>query len=446
MGFNRFRFLVLLRVLVLFATVSAFVYLIFFDQKYVTTVVTGLLIVFEVFELFNYIESTNKKLRRFFDAIKYNDFNMSFTHDNKLGKTFKELNMAFKEVIDAILLERQKREEFFQELQVIIENIASGIISIGPDGQIKLINKSAMKLLDIEHSKHSLQLNVRLPALKEILIAVGESNRTSYKSGDGKELAIIRTIYKLGEDQYQLLALQDIKTELQAKELEAWQNLTKVLRHEIMNSIAPISSLTSTLQEVIKEDIQRSEEANTISKESLEDLEEGLGTISGRSDGLINFINAYRDYTNLPEPNLEEVNLNDIVTGAVNLMKNDFNEGQLKLETLQYSSKIAIDQQLIEQVLINLIKNAREATENIPNGEVNVRVLNVNGQTSVVVSDNGTGITEEAKQKIFMPFYSTKNRGSGIGLSLSKQIMQLHSGDILLHSEIGKGSVFTLVF
>ncbi len=371
---------------------------------------------------------------------------MSFTHDNKLGKTFKELNMAFKEVIDAILLERQKREEFFQELQVIVENIASGIISIDPNGQIKLINKAALKLLNIEHSKHSLQLNVKLPALKEILDAVGNSNRTSYQSSDGKELAIIRTIYKLGEEQYQLLALQDIKTELQAKELEAWQNLTKVLRHEIMNSIAPISSLTSTLQEVIKEDINRSDEVNTISQESLEDLEEGLSTISGRSDGLINFINAYRDYTNLPEPNLVEVDLNATVSGAVNLMKSDFNEGQLKLKTLKSTSKVSIDEQLIEQVLINLIKNAREATENKEGGEVSVSVLNVNGQLSVVISDNGTGITEEAKQKIFMPFYSTKNRGSGIGLSLSKQIMQLHGGDILLNSEIGKGSVFTLVF
>lgn len=446
MGFNRFRIFVLLRVIVLFMTVTAFVYLIFFDQKYVTTVVTGFLIIFEVFELFQYIESTNKKLRRFFDAIKYNDFNMSFTHDNKLGKTFKELNMAFKEVIDAILLERQKREEFFQELQVIIENIASGIVSIDPHGQIKLINKSAMKLLNIEHSKHSLQLNVKLPALKEILDAVGNSNRTSYKSSDGKELAIIRTVYKLGDDRYQLLALQDIKTELQAKELEAWQNLTKVLRHEIMNSIAPISSLTSTLQEVIKEDIQRSDEANIISQESLEDLEEGLSTISGRSDGLINFINAYRDYTNLPEPNLEEVDLNEVVSGAVNLMKNDFSEGQLKLKTLKSVSKVSIDQQLIEQVLINLIKNANEAIESSQDGEVSVSVLNVNGQLSVVVSDNGTGITKEAMQKIFMPFYSTKNRGSGIGLSLSKQIMQLHGGDILLNSEIGKGSVFTLVF
>ena len=446
MGFNRFRLFVLLRVIVLFLTVTIFVYLLFFDEKYVTTVVTGFVILFEVYELFNYIESTNKKLRRFFDAIKYNDFNMSFTHDNKLGKTFKELNLSFKEVIDAILLERQKREEFFQELQVIVENIASGIISIDPNGQIKLINKSALKLLGIEHSKHSLQLNVTLPALHDILHAVGNANRTSYQSKDGKELAIIRTIYKLGNEQYQLLALQDIKAELQAKELEAWQNLTKVLRHEIMNSIAPISSLTSTLQQVIKEDIHRDGELNTLNRESLEDLEEGLSTISGRSDGLINFINAYRDYTNLPEINLQKVDLNTIALGAVNLMKNEFGYHQLQLNTLGAEAQIKIDPQLIEQVLINLIKNAKEAIQQLDDGEVKVTINQANGQLTIDITDNGTGITEEAKQKIFMPFYSTKNRGSGIGLSLSKQIMQLHGGDIRLQSEIGKGSTFTLVF
>ena len=130
MGFNRFRIFVLIRVIVLFVTVAVFVYLLFFDQKYVTTVVTGFLIIFEVFELFNYIESTNKKLTRFFDAIKYNDFNMSFTHDNKLGKTFKALNLAFKDVIDAILEERKKSEQSFQQLRVVVENIGTGIIAI----------------------------------------------------------------------------------------------------------------------------------------------------------------------------------------------------------------------------------------------------------------------------------------------------------------------------
>ncbi|WP_420386900.1 sensor histidine kinase [Roseivirga sp.] len=445
MGFNRFRLFVLLRVVVLFITVSAFVYLVFFDEKYVTTVVTGFLIIFEVFELFNYIESTNKKLRRFFDAIKYNDFNMSFTHDNKLGKTFKELNMAFKEVIDAILLERQKREEFFQELQVVVENIASGIVSIDDDNKVKFINRSALNLLNLNNDRN-ISINRTYPEIREILKELGSLPRIIYKTQNGKELAVFITRYKLGSESFRLLAFQDIKAELQSRELEAWQNLTKVLRHEIMNSIAPISSLTSTLKEVIAEDVQRKPDANVISDDSLEDLEEGLRTISGRSDGLINFINAYRDYTNLPEPNLQDRDVNQVVERSVALMKSEFEGNQLKLKLLRQQTVVSLDDQLIEQVLINLIKNAREAVENQPDALVEIQVDYKDGQTSVSVKDNGPGITEEAKEKIFMPFYSTKKRGSGIGLSLSKQIMQLHGGDLRVESEIGKGACFVLCF
>ncbi|OEK04774.1 sensor histidine kinase [Roseivirga misakiensis] len=446
MGFNRFRLFVLLRVIVLFLTVAAFVYLIFFDKKYVTTVVTGFLIIFELFELFNYIESTNQKLTRFFDAIKYNDFNMSFTHDNKLGKTFKALNIAFKEVIDAILLERQKREEFFQELQVVIDNIASGIISIDHEGQIKLINRSAIELLGLSRLRHSRQMTVKVREIAEIIDVLKDGSRAIYKSPDGRELAIFETYYKLGQDSYKLLSIQDIKAELQARELEAWQNLTKVLRHEIMNSIAPISSLTATLTEIISEDVKKEETRNIISHESLEDVEEGLKTISGRSDGLINFINAYRDYTNLPTPNRVEISVNDVVQNTVNLMKSDFKEGQLKVKLPKVPEFLMLDEQLIEQVLINLIKNAREAVESVADGLVEIEVKITNRKTSIIIKDNGPGIVKEAQQKIFMPFYSTKNRGSGIGLSLSKQLMQLHDGDILLESEIGKGSKFILVF
>lgn len=436
----------LFRVIILFLTVAAFVYLIFFDKKYVTTVVTGFLIIFEVFELFNFIESTNKKLGRFFDAIKYNDFNMSFTHDNKLGKTFKELNIAFKEVIDAILLERQKREEFFQELQVVMENIAYGVISIDSQGKIKLINRSALNLLGLGHLRNTGQLNTGIKQIAALVNSLQDNSRTIYKTEDGRELAIFESKYKLSQEPYQLLAIQDIKAELQARELEAWQNLTKVLRHEIMNSIAPIASLTSTLSEIIAEDVEKQPEQNVISHESLEDIEEGLNTISGRSDGLISFINAYRDYTNLPEPNLEETSINEVVQNTVNLLKADFKENQLTVSLLAKTEQLKLDEQLIEQVLINLIKNAREAVENKENGHVNVLVKSLNKNISIEIIDNGPGIIEEAKEKIFMPFYSTKNRGSGIGLSLSKQIMQLHGGDIYLDSEFGKGSKFTLTF
>lgn len=448
MGFNRFRIYVLLRVIVLFLTVATFVYLIFFDQKYVTTVVTGFLIIFEVFELFNYIESTNKKLRRFFDAIKYNDFNMSFTHDNKLGKTFKELNMAFKDVIDAILEERKKSEQSFQQLRVVIENIGTGIIAINENGEIKLINRSALHFLRVESLRSLDDLKNKVRLFASAIEHLNASKRAIYKNEQGQELAILETKYKLGGDLYRLIAFQDIKAELQAKELEAWQNLTKVLRHEIMNSIAPISSLTSTLSEVLKEDVSKLNGQNVIGDESLEDLTEGLSTISGRSEGLINFVNAYRDYTNLPEPVKRQTDLNQLIQNTTSLLKNDFNKAkvQLEIESDHGSILLNIDYQLIEQVLINILKNAFEVVENQENGIVKVEIFRSQEEVCVSIRDNGSGITDEAKEKIFMPFFSTKNRGSGIGLSLSKQIMQLHGGDIQLETELGNGSTFKMIF
>jgi two-component system nitrogen regulation sensor histidine kinase NtrY len=448
MGFNRFRLYVLLRVIVLFLTVATLVYLIFFDQKYVTTVVTGFLILFEVYELFNYIESTNKKLRRFFDAIKYNDFNMSFTHDNKLGKTFKELNMAFKDVIDAILEERKKSEQSFQQLRVVIENIGTGIIAINENGEIKLINRSALHFLRVESLRSVEDLKNKVPLFASAIEHLNTSKRAIYKNEQGQELAILETKYKLGSDLYRLIAFQDIKAELQAKELEAWRNLTKVLRHEIMNSIAPISSLTSTLSEVLKEDVSKLNGQNVIGDESLEDLTEGLSTISGRSEGLINFVNAYRDYTNLPEPVKRQTDLNQLIQNTISLLKNDFNKAkvQLEIESDHEPILLNIDYQLIEQVLINILKNALEVVENQENGVVKVQVFRNQEEVCVSIRDNGSGITDEAKEKIFMPFFSTKNRGSGIGLSLSKQIMQLHGGDIQLDTELSKGSNFKMIF
>lgn len=449
MGFNRFRIFVLIRVVLLFLTVAAFVYLIFFDRKYVTTVVTGFLILFEVFELFNYIESTNQKLKRFFDAIKYNDFNMGFTHDNKLGKTFKELNMAFKDVIDAILAERKKREQFFQELNVVVENIGTGIISINESGKVTLINRAALGLLGLENLRKVEDLNTKSPALAKVLINLkGSLHRATYKNEKGQELAIKETRYKLGNDSFRLLAFQDIKEELQAKELEAWQNLTKVLRHEIMNSIAPISSLTSTLSDILNEDLLHENDIIRMTDESLEDLTEGLSTISGRSQGLIDFVNAYRDYTSLPTPDKQPMEINTITQEAIFLLKIDFEKDNVALtySPAKTNLNITLDHQLIQQVLINLIKNAREAVQNKADGRVLVATSQRNSNIMVEISDNGPGITNEAREKIFMPFFSTKNRGSGIGLSLSKQIMQMHGGEILLDTELGKGSTFSLVF
>ncbi len=356
--------------------------------------------------------------------------------------------MAFKDVIDAILEERKKSEQSFQQLRVVVENIGTGIIAINETREVKLINRSALHLLQLESLRSLDDLRQKAPNFHFTITHLNSSKRAAYKNEKGQELVILETMYKLGGELYRLIALQDIKAELQAKELEAWQNLTKVLRHEIMNSIAPISSLTSTLSEVLKEDVIKKNGLNTIEDESLEDLTEGLSTISSRSEGLINFVNAYRDYTNLPEPDKRPTDIKSLVQNTTALLKNDFLKANVALEVIHAETPIElnIDYQLIEQVLINILKNALEVVENKENATVKLET-HVHGElVTVSISDNGAGITPEATEKIFMPFFSTKNRGSGIGLSLSKQIMQLHGGDIQLETELGKGATFRMVF
>ena len=233
----------------------------------------------------------------------------------------------------------------------------------------------------MKHLRNVSDLNIKSPKLAQVLENMQDTQRGIFKNQAGQELAILETIYKLSDKSYRLFAFQDIKAELQAKELEAWQNLTKVLRHEIMNSIAPISSLTSTLTQVLEEDVQKEGEHHTIPNEGLEDLQEGLGTISGRSQGLIDFVNAYRDYTNLPTPSMQKSSLNELLRNTIGLVKAEFEASKVELILNNKKEEVVheFDEQLIQMVLINLLKNAREAVENNKSGKV-TRILRGQGK------------------------------------------------------------------
>jgi signal transduction histidine kinase len=245
-----------------------------------------------------------------------------------------------------------------------------------------------------------------------------------------------------------LITLQNIQPELQKQELEAWQNLTRVLRHEIMNSITPISSLTSTLREILDHDMEKKGNHYELKDEGADDLREGLSTIENRSKGLIKFIDAYREYTSLPKPKIATVRLKSLLEHVAQLMKTELKKTNIKfrVECLSEYLTIQADIEMIEQVLINLLKNAIEAL-----GETEEPSLELIGRYDgaavlIEVIDNGQGIIKEAIDHIFVPFYTTKRTGSGIGLSLSRQIMQMHNGSITVESEPDVKTIFTLRF
>jgi signal transduction histidine kinase len=255
---------------------------------------------------------------------------------------------------------------------------------------------------------------------------------------------------KLRGHAYKLVAIQNIHSELESKEVDAWQNLTRVLRHEIMNSITPIASLTGTLNEILSEDLKPVGNGFfEISDESLSDLEEGLQTIENRSKGLVKFVDAYRDYTSIPKPKFGLIKIDELFDHICQLLKREFKEIGIDFHAniLFNDLEITADRELIEMVLINLLKNAKEALKEGEEPKIEL-TARVDGERRILldVKDNGPGIIPEALERIFIPFYTTKKSGSGIGLALSRQIMQLHHGTLSVKSEPDLYTIFTLRF
>jgi two-component system, NtrC family, nitrogen regulation sensor histidine kinase NtrY len=455
MGFNDFRFRVAFRVVLLGLSVGLVMYMFSRPNMVFAAGLTMLIIVFQLVELYRFTSQTNRKLTRFLESVKYSDFISGFANDNKLGKSFRELNTAFNEVLEAFRKARSEKEESWQYLNTVVQQVRTGILSFDTDGDVQLMNANAKRFVGLANMKNLKELLAINPALYEALKGAEAGNSTLYKSGNEFQLTIQATELRIRGNTVKLLTLQNIQTELQKQELEAWQNLTRVLRHEIMNSITPISSLTSTLREILDQDMTNKETHYELKSESAEDLRDGLGTIENRSKGLIQFIDAYREYTSLPQPKLKSVKLKDLLETVANLMRPEIKKTTIQFITSCESEYLTlqVDEEMIGQVLINLVKNAMEAINLNENarplnkvGKIELIGKNVGNAIVIEVTDNGPGIIPEAINRIFVPFFTTKKTGSGIGLALSRQIMQMHNGSLSVESELDVKTVFTLRF
>ncbi|HLF36128.1 MAG TPA: ATP-binding protein [Cyclobacteriaceae bacterium] len=450
MGFKSFRIGIFSRIILLMGSIIGFTYLIINQQKIITIILIGALILFLIIDLIRYVEITNKKLTRFLESIKYSDFSSGFAYDNFLGKTFKSLNKSFNEVFEAIRQARADKEENLNYLNTVVQHVGTGLLSFDQEGEIKLINNTARRLLQAPQIHNIAEIKPKNPELFRKLMELKPGHKTLIKKSNDVSLAIHSTELRMRGTTIKIVALQNIQAELQQKELEAWQNLTRVLRHEIMNSITPIASLTGTLNEILQEDISReNNEIYRIKKESVDDLSDGLSTIENRSKGLIRFVDAYRDYTTIPKPKFTIVKIKDMLDHIINLLKPEMEANGIIFTSnlLPEELEITADRELIEMILINLIKNAKEALDGISEPIIEIRArIDSDQRTIIEVKDNGPGIIPEAIEKIFIPFYTTKRNGSGIGLSLSRQIMQMHNGSLSVKSEPNIYTIFTLLF
>jgi len=383
----------------------------------------------------------------FFEAVKYRDFSRWFSEKHG-PQDLRNLHKGFNSVNKTIKAINNERQAQFVYLQKILEMVDVGIIAYNLDsGAILWANESILSTLDLPAFKNIHFVEKRRPKLYEELFDTYRTEATSISitlKNEHLKILISETVFQVEEDAFKLVVLQNIEDTLNQNESDAWKKLLSVMTHEIMNSIAPISSLAETLQQHIA--------ASKTSQETaidLDDLHAGISSIKKRSEGLMKFAKTYRSLSKVTHLNLETVSVNELFTNINDLLQPTLVDQRVELSfgMDQPEMLLEIDSYLIEQVLINLILNAIDATKMVAQPKIYVNATqNAKGRVLLKVLDNGSGIPEEIKESIFIPFFSTKKTGSGIGLSLSKQIMTLHKGKIQLKSEPGTGTEFTLQF
>lgn len=447
---KNFRIGIIFRVILIGLSTALLVWLLFFDKRYIAPMLIFLLISYQLYELFSYLENTNRKLIRFLESIKYADFTSLFASDNTFGKSFKQLNLAFNEVLDAFRKARAEKEENWQYLHTVVQHISVGIFSYDTEGNIHLINNVARRYLNAPQMHNIHEMEVSNPEMYAIIEELKTGMSTLYRQSSDAHLSMSATELRLRERSYKIISMQNIQSELQQKEIEAWQNLSKVLRHEIMNSVTPIASLVTTLNDILAEELIWEDGALKLSSDTLQDISEGLETIQSRSKALIKFINTYRSFTNIPIPQFEIVAVQKLFDRISNLMSAEMEKAKIKYSATSAGKNLEmrIDIELIEMVLINLLKNAIEALS-IQEAERRISLhayQTYDYRIIIEVTDNGQGIIPEALESIFIPFFTTKSEGSGIGLSWSRQIMQLHKGSLSVNSRVGGPTTFMMRF
>jgi signal transduction histidine kinase len=445
MVYKRLRVAVSLQIALLIAWIGLFFYVLLKTKLFAALVVLGVLVVNQVWILYHSVDRANRDLTRFFQSARFGDFTQTF-RERSPGGSFVKLHAALAEVMEAFRKVRAEKEEQALYLQTVVQHVGIGLLVYHPDGEVDLINDAAKRLLKVIQLKNVRNLEPDYPALVDVLLRIKPRERALVKVERGDEqfqLSLYASEFKLRGWAFTLVSLQDIRSELEEKEIEAWQKLIRVLTHEIMNSMTPISSLASTVQELV------SQVCGDGGTETLDDIHAALRTIQKRSEGLLHFVDGYRNLARISRPNVQFFPATDLFLRVDHLLQAQFAERNVRLGSSVRPPNLEIlaDPDLLEQVLINLLLNGLDAVRGRDNPKVELDAfLDDRGRPLIQVKDNGMGIAPDILDKIFVPFFSTKERGSGIGLSLSRQIMRLHGGSITAASKLGVETVFTLRF
>ena len=415
---------------------------------YVYLIIMTPVIIFQLADFYRFNKKAQDEVQQFVESVHYRDFSRYFDVKHApielqpLRQGFNDINTTFKHI-------SREKETQYQYLQKILELVDTGILSYEQEGgQIGWMNESLKKMLGIPYLKtiHSLQKRDHSLYQEVLSLRPGQSRVVSItRDGTVFKALISATAFQTDNIIYKLIAFQNVDEALDETEAKAWQKLLSVMTHEIMNSIAPISSLADTMLHRLQNSVSHLREQPA----AIEDLQLGIDTIRRRSEGLLKFAETYRNLNKITSPNLKKIYVRDLFENLHQLMQPTLAQKNIGLEVILKDTDLALeaDASLVEQVLINLVVNAIEAVKDRENPRITLSAnITRNNKTIIKVADNGGGISPELIDKIFIPFFSTRKTGSGIGLSLCKQIMMLHKGNIQVQSIENEGTAFLLSF
>jgi signal transduction histidine kinase len=447
MNYRSYILKLFFRILLLVSVLLALSFSLYKDQTAYTVLLT-LIAIYLFINTYAFVKRRFVAMDDFFEAVKYRDFSRWFPEDigpkdiRFLYTGFNEINRTIKEI-------NSQNEAQYVYLQKILEMVDIGIIAYNLEsGDVLWSNDSFGDILDIPTFKNIRFVENRKPELFNTIFEMYHREPDSLSialQNDSIKILISDTVFQVDDDAFKLIVIQNIDDTLNKNESESWKKLLSVMTHEIMNSITPISSLADTLQKNIQVAIEQPDESHL----ELEDLNYGIKTIKNRSEGLLKFAKTYRSLSKVTHLNLQRVKVSELFDNIQRLMEPSIKAKNIAIEFSITSPKLEldIDTHLVEQVLINLVLNAVDACKNQDHAEIKVLASqNPNRAIVIKVFDNGSGIPQDILENIFVPFFTSKATGSGIGLSLCKQIMLLHKGRIIVKSIEGEGSVFSLVF
>lgn len=437
---NRYEVSLTLRVLLLLASITLAAFCIV-NEKFTLLFFIGLVLFFQILSFVQFINKTNTELTQFIEAVQYRDFSLQFAEKNapvsvrQLRRAFNQINGTFKQL-------SSEREEQYQYLQKILELVDTGILSYDQNGEVGWMNEAFKRMLSIPYLRNISSLEKRNLYVFQAISSLNSGENQLVKI-DQKQVLLAKTTFLNDGKLTHLIAFQNVNEAIEDTEAQAYQKLLRVMTHEIMNSVAPIASLAETMEGRLKNG------QNASNAQLLEDITLGVSTIKKRSANLLKFADTYRQLAKVSITSFSVFYIRDLFESVEILLENQIEQKNIEFDVIlkDFDLQIEGDLALIEQVIINLMINAIDAVKESANPKIEIGAyLNQQDKVVIEVKDNGIGMSAELMDKIFVPFFTSKTNGSGIGLSLSKQIMALHKGSITVNSVEGQGTAFRLSF